>query len=126
MSRTYRRKTEVYKDTYFGGLKGFLDEVGKALANGEQPASSGISRRLRHAKDYDSYIKISTVRLRSEAGRHLSGYSRYRAPSWFCTLVCERPLRRLHKAEIHRAGIVNGFEELTLTPYLKDAGWTYW
>jgi hypothetical protein len=126
MSRTYRRKTQVYKDTFFGGQKAFTEEVGQALTNGEQPASGVISRRLRHAKDYDSFLKISTNRFHSEAGRHLSPYSFYRAPSWFCTLVCERRLRRTHKAQIHQALVVDRFEELALRPFMKDAGWAYW
>ncbi|WP_274645017.1 hypothetical protein [Pseudomonas serbica] len=126
MSRTYRRKTEVYKDSFFGSLQGFNEEVGQALANGEQPASGVVSRRLRHAKDYDSFLKISWNRLHSEAGRHLCPYSFYRAPSWFRTLVCERRLRRTHKAQLHQALVVNRTEELTLRPFLKDAGWHYW
>jgi hypothetical protein len=126
MSRTFRRKTVGYKDTYFGGFKGFMVEVGQALADGQPLSSRSLSRRLRHAKDYDSFLKINLNRFHSEAGRHMSPYSFYRAPSWFCTLMCERPLRRMHKAQIHRALVVDGFEELTLTPFMKDAGWSYW
>ena len=127
MSRTYRNKRELYRDFYFCGVETFQAEI-DAYFNDESRCfhSNVFSRTVRHAKDYDTYLRISTARLHSDSGRHLSSFRRQRAPSWLVNLMCERKFRRRHKSEIKHAEALNDLEGLVLSPFVKDACWLNW
>lgn len=127
MSRTYRSKRERFQDTYFCTVERFQADAALYFSNEPMGyTSSTLSRTLRHAKDYDTYLRISTARLHSESGRHLSRFRRQRAPSWLVNLMCERKFRRRHKSEVKHAQALDDLDGLVLSPFVKDACWLNW
>lgn len=74
-----------------------------------------------HFRDYDHYLADYDAREHADGRRWGSG-----VPSRFVNTYCERPLRRQHKQQIHRAAQADGWDALLLEPFVHDAGWLYW
>lgn len=82
-----------------------------------------IKRGLK-ADSWNEYLRIS-AKISQTDKAYGSNYLN-RAPTWYCNIYFERPMRRSVKAALKKAYRYDTFDETVFNETCRGAAWSYW